>query len=232
MSDEQDNLQDDAAESTASDDAASAGAEDLSGALNESGDGEFIVEEEKKPANRGSLVLFGLVLAGVGLTYLMFLRTGPKSADAAVAAQSAEASNTINTFLNDGGSNIKLMETMLKSTEKVVQQFLNYPSMTQVPLSALKTNPFRYATPKAPGETESEAAAKRRHEEERVATLKAVQGLNLQSVMHGGTRKACMINNTLVQEGQTIESFTVEKINPQGIIVKNGAYRFELKMQK
>src|SRR5262245_15178440 len=115
MSDEQDNLQDDLNES-ASVDAASAGADDLSGALNESGDTEFIVEEEKKPANRGSLVLFGLVLAGVGLTYLMFLRTGPKAADAALAAQSQEASNTINTFLNDGGSNIKLMETMLKST--------------------------------------------------------------------------------------------------------------------
>ena len=98
--------------------------------------------------------------------------------------------------------------------EKVVEQFLKYPSMTQVPLSSLKTNPFRFAAAKAPGETESEAAGKRRREEERVAMLKAVQNLNLQSVMHGGTRKACMINNTLVQEGQTIEGFAVEKIKP------------------
>ena len=95
----------------------------------------------------------------------------------------------------------------------------------------MKTNPFRYAAPKDSSETEGEAASKKRREDERVAMLKAVQGLQLQSVMRGA-HAACMINNTLYQEGQNVEGFTIEKINPQGIIVKNGVYRFELKMQK
>jgi len=41
-----------------------------------------------------------------------------------------------------------------------------------------------------------------------------------------------MINNTLYQEGQQIDSFIIEKIAPAGVIVKSGTYRFELKMQK
>ncbi len=231
MSDELDNLNETTADESS--EGVGDGAGDLSDALGEGADdGEFVISESKPAANRGSLVLFGLVLAGVGLTYLMFLRTGPKAADAAALQQNQQASQTISTFLNDGNANIKLMESMLKNTKKVVEQFLNYPNMTQVPLSDLKTNPFRFAPQKAAGETESEAITRKRREEERLATLKAVQGLQLQSVMHGEARKACMINNTLVQEGQAIEGFTIEKINPQGIIVKSGVYRFELKMQK
>ena len=41
-----------------------------------------------------------------------------------------------------------------------------------------------------------------------------------------------MINNTMFVEGQQIDGFTIEKINPSSVIVKNGSYRFELQMQK
>ncbi len=38
------------------------------------------------------------------------------------------------------------MQTMLKNTEKVVQQFASYPAPTQaVPLTDLKMNPFNRA---------------------------------------------------------------------------------------
>ena len=50
--------------------------------------------------------------------------------------------------------------------------------------------------------------------------------------MHSDKAKACMIGNTLYQEGQQVEMFTIEAINPGGVIVKSGAYRFELKMQR
>ena len=62
--------------------------------------------------------------------------------------------------------------------------------------------------------------------------LKAVQELQLQSVMHSDAMQACMIDNTLYREGQQVGGFTVEKINPNAVIVKNGAYRFELRMQQ
>ena len=36
------------------------------------------------------------------------------------------------------------MEETLRNTEKVVDQFNNYPSVKQIPLSDLQTNPFQF----------------------------------------------------------------------------------------
>src|SRR4051812_46504588 len=64
------------------------------------GDGEFVVtSEQKKPLNRTTLVLVGVIVLGGGLLYFMHLRTGPQAASAA-AAQSATANATINQFLS------------------------------------------------------------------------------------------------------------------------------------
>jgi hypothetical protein len=206
----------------------SAGAGDLSEAL--AGESEFVVPEEKKPSlNRSTLVLILLVVLGGGGLYFMHLRTGPK---AAAAAEAQEASKTIATFLSGGDGSIKLMEKALRDTELVVKRFVEYPSTTQVPLNELRTNPFRKSADEPADAPQTDFSAKRKKEEERLAILKAVQGLQLQSVMSGGSQRACMINNTLVKEGQTIEGFTLEKINAGAVIVKNGTYRFELRMQQ
>lgn len=202
---------------------------ELNSALTES-ETEFVTEQ-KKPLNKSAFIMFGLVVLGIGGMYFMHLRSGPKAANAASVAEVAAADTTIKEFLDSKGENIRLMETMLSSTEKVVQQFLNYPSANQVPLGDLRTNPFRFETVKN-GDAQNDTADKKRREEERVAILKAVQGLDLQSVMHGEARKTCMINNSLYQEGQEVQGFVIEKINPKAIVVKNGPYRFELRMQK
>lgn len=194
-----------------------------------SGDDGFITsgDESSQPMSKGTLVIFGLVLAAGALVYLMYLKTGPSSADAATP-EAAAADATINQFLSAGSTNIKLMEDMLRNTERVVEQFRSYPSMKQVPLSELQTNPFKFGTTDGP---DDDLLAKRKREEERQAALKAVQGLSLQSIMHSGAHKACMINNTMYQEGDTIEPFTIERITPGSVIVRTGVFRFELKMQ-
>ena len=203
-------------------------------ALNDSSETSFVVEGSKK-VSRGTLAMFAILVFGAGLVYFMYRKTGPQAAVAATSKETADAKKTINTFLSDGDWNMKAMEQMLRNTQKVVQQFLSYPSMTQVPLSDLRTNPFRFKSeaPKAgEGGGANDAAEKKRREEERVAILKSVQGLQLQSIMFSDARKACMVNNTLYKEGAQIESFTVEKINQNSVVVKNGPYRFELKMQR
>jgi hypothetical protein len=198
----------------------------------------LIVADEKQPVNRSTLVMFAiLVLAASGL-YFMYRRTGPQGAMAAsITKETAEARKTISNFLSGGDASFKSMEMRLKYTEKVVQQFRKYPSATQVPLNDLLTNPFRLHAPEAKkqnvsNEGLSEAAEKKRRDEERVAIRKAVEGLQLQSIMCGDTRKACMINNTLYREGQTVENFTIEKISPSTVEVKNGPYRFQLRMDR
>ncbi len=194
-------------------------------ALNNNTDMTFVAPEEKKPANRTSMVLFLIVALGGGGLYLMHLKTGPKSA----AASSDAANQTINQFLHGGQSNIKLMETMLRSTEKVVQQFNSYPSVKQIPLNELQTNPFRVS---GSGNDDDDPIAKRKLAEQRQAVIKAYQTLQLQSIMYGEKNRSCMINNTLYREGQQVNGFIIEKIVTDGVSVKQGAWRFDLMMQK
>ncbi|MGH7180048.1 MAG: general secretion pathway protein GspB [Tepidisphaeraceae bacterium] len=180
-----------------------------------------------RSVSRGTLLMSLIVVAAAVAVWFMHKRSGPKAAVGAVATETAQAKKTINSFLDNGGANIKLMEAMLRNTEKIVQQFLKYPSMTQIPLSDLRTNPFRARSLK------SEAAnTDDKRDADKLAVRKSVESLRLQSVMYGEQRKACMINNMLYREGQQVESFTIEKITPTGVIVKNGSYRFELKMQR
>ncbi|WP_428940058.1 general secretion pathway protein GspB [Fontivita pretiosa] len=209
-------------------------------ALNGGGDSEGQVDEslvvaEQKPAvSRGTIVMFVILVIGAAGLYFMYRRAGPSTANATVTRETAEAKKTITGFLSGGDANIKAMERMIRSTEKIVEQFLAYPSMTQVPLSALRTNPFRaHAEQKKQDDGALSAAAEaKRREEERRAILKAVQSLQLQSIMYSESRRACMINNTLYREGQQIDNFTIEKINPASVVVKQGTYRFELPIQR
>ena len=55
--------------------------------------------------------------------------------------------------------------------------------------------------------------------------------LHLQSIVRGGKYHACMINNTLYQEGQQVGMFTVQQVGAATVVLECGKYRFELKMQ-
>src|SRR5687768_1304825 len=112
------------------------------------GDGEFVIEGEKKPTNQSTLLLFGLILVAAGGFYFMYMRGGPDAATAAANAEAQQAKQTISQFLEGGDKNMVAMQQMLKDTEKVVEQFRQYPSMKQVPLESLQANPFQFKLPK------------------------------------------------------------------------------------
>src|SRR5438093_12454183 len=100
--------------------------DDLNAALSGGGDENFVVTEQKKPLNRTTLVLFLILALGGGGLYLMHLRTGPKPVDAAPAG--GQTSHAVTQFLSGGSNNLKSLEQMLRNTQKIVQQFLAYPS--------------------------------------------------------------------------------------------------------
>jgi hypothetical protein len=125
------------------------------------------------------------------------------------------------------------MRDLLQNTEKAVEQFRAAPAKTQVPLEELQTNPFRFAdaNPDGTPADEDEAAAKKKAEEAKAATLKAAQALNLQFIVVG-RKKSCLINNVRYLEGQTLGEFTIDSISPNAVIVRKDEARFELKMKK
>ena len=185
---------------------------------------------EKKPSKwRGSQVLIGLIGLGLAGTYFMYVKTGPASASAMPATA---AHKSVNDFLTAGPANIKTMEKMLKNTEKVVQQFLAYPAVTQVALADLKTNPFRQTAVKAKADGVDENVVAKQREAEKQAALSAVRTLNLQSVLVSDKNRSCMINNAMYLEGQQVDTFAIERITAASVVVRRGAYRFELQMNR
>jgi hypothetical protein len=193
-------------------------------------DSAFVVAGDKQPLSKGTVAMFViLAIAGAG-TYGMYVKSGTQSA---AAAADPKATAVIKEFMTQRDKNARDLKKMLTGSEALVRQFMN-SRVQQIPLSGLAANPFR-TSPSTPGEGSSridEEAARKKQEEERVAILKAVNGLQLQSVMHSEARKSCMINNALYTEGQQVDAFLIEKIAPNCVVVRNGQYRFELRMQR
>ena len=208
-----------------------AGAADLTSALAGGGDAQYVVDQ-RKSLGTGTFIMIGLVLACAGGTYLMYHRSNAKVAAAAPEQQQAE--QTISQFLSPGNKdNVKQMRDLLDGTQKVVDQFMAETGRRQVPVDQLATNPFRLSALKpavASEEVSAATAARLRAEQER-KVLEAAEALNLQTIMRG-RRKACMINNTMFTEGQQVDGFTIEAINPQSVILVKGEYRVERKMQQ
>lgn len=214
------------------------GAEDLNAALH--GDGEMaFVAETKQPMNKGTLIVVGLLIACGAATYFMYVRSGP---DKAVAASDPSADALVKGFLDGSGQNIKQMESMLKSTEKVVQQFKSDANGGQIPLAKLATNPFMREKPR-PSEDRSALDKAERERQAAARATEAVNELRLQTIIHKDPRKAtCMINNTLYRKGQKITAgegkivFTVVEIRPDGVTISAPAgenpVKFELKMKQ
>lgn len=202
------------------------------------GGDDFLVdspgEGKAKPDPKLISALVLAVLCGGGWLAYQHLG-GPKPATAsAIAAVSVNdgAKKTIAEFLSAGGKDLAAMEKMLRDTEMVVRQFTEYPSMTQVPLSELRTNPFRSAP--APEEQTPAVEVKRQRDDQRQRALKAVGELEIESIMIGrnGRSGTAIINGKFVRPGDTVDGFTVEDIRPGSVIVKDDTFRFELRLSK
>lgn len=194
----------------------------------------YISSEQKRPVSTGTLLMAGLLLiSGAGI-WMLREHFGPRSAQA-----DEVSTQTISGFLNGGQHRLRQMERMLNDTQKVVQRFINYPSVTQVPLQNLRGNPFRHESLKAKPDVEAPVAARAVHADEaarrqREARDKAVAeardlARRLQSVV-SGNRPACMIDGKLYEPGQQVGAFTVESIDSQAVVVRQGDFRFSLKM--
>jgi len=210
------------------------GASNAQEALNDADPAFISGDTGKKGPPKSALLLVGLLVLGAGVVYFVYFHNGPSSAQG--GASSREAGATIDQFLKVDSGNIILMKQTLKDSEKVVDQFLSYPGKKQVPLGDLKNNPFREMAPKAdaPPPLPSDPNAKRLEQERRNAA-DAFQLLHLQSIINGSKRRACMISNKFVREGQDIEGFVVKQIAGNTVELrwsKEPSIKYELQMKQ
>lgn len=186
------------------------------------------ITAEKKPFNRSSLMIFVVLLLGLGGVMLMRSRTGPSTAIAA-NPEADDAKQTIVQFLSEGTSRIKLMQEALHNTERVMAKFNIYPASTQVPLDKLQTNPFCVDPVEKKPKAEDPEKALKLAAEQKAAALAQIRKLKLESIMYSSSQRICMINGQPYAEGQTIDSVTIQQITPSAIVVECNGFKFQMK---
>lgn len=185
--------------------------------------------ESSKPGRNAGMLMIAFVMIGVGVIYFMRARGGGPTA---VSADVTKAETLIKGF---DGSQVRKMQDLLKSTEKVVQQFNAEDKKTRED-PKLAYNPFNYHSPnEKPGEDPNDKKA--RDDAKKLAARKLqfaedLKTLRVQSVIVNSFAKTAMINNKLVQEGQEVEGFTIEKLSPNSVIVQRDGQRAEININK
>jgi hypothetical protein len=213
------------------------GVDDLTMSLHGGGGEANFVSESKNPVSKGTMVVAGLLIACAGVTYYMYVRTGP----AVAVASDPNADQTISSFLSAGSSNANKWKELIDSTDAVVRQFKR--EIPQVPLASLASNPFQKG--KSKPSVDQAAMDKERRKAYLTTKIKEVlPDLKLQTIIHPNPKRAtCMINNALYRKGQKISVgteekivFTVDDIRPDGVTVSSmavdEALKFELKMKQ
>jgi len=185
--------------------------------------------EASKPGRNAGMLMIAFVMIGVGVIYFMRARAGGPTA---VRAEVTKAETLIKGF---DGTQVKIMQDLLKNTQKVVEQF-NDEGKKNREDPKLALDPFTYHSPnEKAGETEDEKAIRLRNkniEARRAAFKEDIKLLRVQSVIINNFAKTAMINNKLVQEGQEIEGFTIEKLAPNSVIVQRDGIRAQIDLNK
>jgi hypothetical protein len=175
----------------------------------------------------GNLIVWSLLLIALLAVVLHFSHATAASASPPDSPQTVAARLVIADYLNSQQPQFATFESTLSSTDGLLQRCLADPAQWQVPLAKLRRNPFGMA---ASDQSAADPNPDRKSDADRVTMLTDLQKLQLQSIVASGDHPQCMIDGRLYQEGDKIDSFTIESIDGGTVVVRNGGYRFELKV--
>ncbi len=182
-----------------------------------------------KRAVAANMLLAGLFAAGIACLWGLSLHKGPATA----CAEEMTVETTVDTALSQltpssGKSS--------KETAAVLDTFYYEARHRQLPQGRLKGNPFILTMPvravAAPTEATPTPAPTPVVASNTAAceALAAAAKLSLQSVLMGNHETVAMISNNLLTEGQTIQGWTVSKIEPREVTLTWNDQKYVLHM--
>jgi hypothetical protein len=190
---------------------------------------------EKSALARAAAWMAVLLIGGAAL-YGIYFHGASQASGSTEPTDSSLAppndSSRVSDLFTPGHDELPLMRADLSRTDGTLRLLAADPMHPQVSLSDLSRNPFRQPNPlSAAGHVQPTTApgAQPTPEAERAAMLQTVEAMQLQSIT-ATSHRSCKINDVLYDEGGILNGFTIEQINTQTVVIRNGLYRFELTM--
>lgn len=204
------------------------------------GDAEFLdaIPKQGVKLNQSTMLLLVVLLIAGGSIYLMRLSQTEASTNGASKEVEARIEQAIAKLMNkdamaeNDSLSRKNIDALLEKPEQVMSVLNADPSRKQVPLEFVQKNPFMLPSGKAVAAEVSEGPAPARTNEISRKIEKELKELKLQSVMNGGRTPVALINNQLVQPGQTLGSFTVKAITGMTVELAIDDKVFKLNMEE
>jgi hypothetical protein len=180
--------------------------------------------EASKPGRNAGMLMIAFVMIGVGVIYFMRARGG---GPAPVSAEAIRAKELIDRF---DGNQVKKMKDLLESTEKVVRQW--DVDKNARPDTELANNPFKFVSPTDHGPTTDPNAKDKEQAKAKAQFLEGLDNMKVQYIMVSAFAKTAMINNKLVQEGQEVDGYAIDKITPQEVFFSKTIKSYGFKAAK
>jgi hypothetical protein len=186
------------------------------------------------PVLRDNVLLVLLFVAGVGGVFVLSLHKNPPLVDQDQKKVEAQVDAAILRLNAADASTIAG-----QSSQKVLQEFYNRSTTTQIPLKDLKKNPYVFVPPHPAGPippAESDKPAVDPEQKAREQSLEkaneAFRQMRLQSVMMGRGGATAIISNNLLTVGQQFQGFTVKSITARSVVLAWREREFVLSMQQ
>lgn len=176
-------------------------------------DGYLEPAKHDKIVKQGTMVLVALFCVSLLGLWVMIKRTTPSSASAMVSEDEKKIEDAIAQL-----TGVKSEVTV--KMNQIVDKFYQFSNFEQVTVGELKKNPFRHDLFSEPTGTGLQPGMENLMREE---IYRKSESLELWSIVASDESNSCMINDKILYEGDSIEGFTVGKVNSKSVeLVSNG----------
>lgn len=186
---------------------------------------------QNNSAKRSNVILAVLFVAGIVSVYGLKMYHGPAKAQASASQQAMELQ--VDNALKRFAPSSKAGQAPAQKAKELLSDVYEQALSKQIPLAALKDNPFEFKPPVLPAsnsEQEGQETPKTLNQGQLV--LARAQNMQLQSVILAGERSAAVISGNLVMQGQKYQEWTVSEIHRKQVVLQWKNKTFRLKMQE
>lgn len=174
----------------------------------------FTVSGKKNQLRHSTYLLVFLFAVGVLCLWLMIKKSSPATAAAAETASRQAEQVQIETAI----ARITGVKTqMFNSLERIVKKFYEFANFEQIDVDELTKNPFKVDRGLNGANAANQSAL-------------AQSELELLTIMATDRGRCCMINDTLLHEGDSIRGLVVTQISDNAVTLQNGAMQISLKL--